>query len=93
MTNTQSFDGSVNNWDLQPDDKDFEAARLESQSFKKDDIGNPEVLDELEICLGISTKFANLRKKRAKERDWQNVLQEHIFTAYQSDNGGSDPFK
>ncbi|EUC44473.1 hypothetical protein COCMIDRAFT_27181 [Bipolaris oryzae ATCC 44560] len=88
-----STNSSVDGWDLKPDGEDLEAAHPRRQSFKGDDIANPEVLNELETCFRISERFANLRKKQAKERDWQNALQEHIFTAYQSNDGGSDPFK
>ncbi|KAJ5062596.1 hypothetical protein J3E74DRAFT_288303 [Bipolaris maydis] len=92
MTNTESFDSSVNGWDLQPNDEDFDTSPPVMNPFGKADAVNLGVLKELESCFDISQKFVKLHKRQENERDWQNVLQEHIFTAYQSEDGGSDPF-
>lgn len=93
MTNTLSSNSSVDRWDLQPNDKDFETAPSRRQSPKKADTAISNLLDELETCFGISEEFVELHKKKAHERDWQNVLQTHIFTDYQRENDSSDSFK
>ncbi|EMD93524.1 hypothetical protein COCC4DRAFT_133133 [Bipolaris maydis ATCC 48331] len=94
MTNsTLSSNSSVDRWDLQPNEKDFETAPSRRQSLKKADTAISKLSHELETCLGISEEFVELRQKKAQERDWQNVLQTHIFTDYQRGNDSSDSFK
>lgn len=93
MTNTESFDSSVDRWDLQPNDEDFETAPPLMNLFGRADTVNLVVLKELKSCFDISQKFVKLRGDQAHEREWQNVLQEHIFTTYQNEDGGSDSFK
>lgn len=93
MTNTKSFESSVDRWDLQPNDEDFETASPGTNLFGRADTINLRVRKELESCFDISQKFVKLRGDQEFEREWQNVLQEHIFTVYRSDEAGSDSFK
>ncbi|KAF5853188.1 hypothetical protein GGP41_001754 [Bipolaris sorokiniana] len=90
MTNTESFDSSVDRWDLQPNDEDFETAPPLMNLFGRADTVNLVVLKELKSCFDISqnefwdiwretwlTRESNmqLRWERHQETHWTEFKQ------------------